>query len=522
MLERAALNYYQNLKDYYSFAKVKLGAKNLMVVDMLVSMPRGAFDQRMRDIDGLTLKIHEYLSAREVRKNLENCELDIEQSSQNSAKKSPENWEKWDKANVREMRRIYNNYAAVPFDLYRQIVRAESMGPTLQKKLIAKGDKAAAIEQISHVIDIVRQEADYKQKLYKTKSGYEALLKNHVYDISEAELDLLHDDIIDILKNSFSSKPPQWGQDIEQPCTALSKRDLMWLGTLLLQQLGFDFQTGRLIISRTQPFCGGTNKDARILVRCSDPPRFFTTLSDVLYQGARGLYMQHIPANWADQPVGSLSGMPTVDAASLLLENFIGSSPAFFQFLEKEIKTLPSTPSDETYRAGNLLKLKNDLLEKRGPGEPIRNFSDLYLNIIITKIEQDLIDGDLKVTEIEDRWISDLQQNFSLKPDEIRGANNALNFMNMPELFNGKFGSKAAQNISYLTAAQIHSYMLEDIMDFDHLIASGEFTLITQWLDKKLFSKAHSFTFKDLLHKSSDSSALRTDVLKTYIRDKAQ
>ena len=503
---------YNDLKDYYAYAKVLLGAKNLMFIDFMVSMPRGAFDQRMQDIDVITLKIHDYLSAPFLKEQIQKCE--------DSIMNNPQDWSVWDRANIREMGDIHKNYAALPQDLYSRYVRIQSTGRRIQKLAQASyktsQDMDKGLSYLEDVVETMREIAKFKQDAFEADTLYGALTSHRFDDISSRDIETLNNDIKHIYKTTAQIEKPQLLEIQEQPASPLSKRDIMWLSTLLLQQFGFDFQNGRLIVSQSHAFCGGTNLDARILVRCEDPPRFFHTISDVLYQGARGIYMQHIPAEWAHQPVGSLSGMPTVDAYALLLEHFIGSSHAFFAYLEKEIKTLPSAPDDDTYDALELFKMKRDLIDHHSFGNTTYNFNDLMLNIVISDIEKDLVQGELDVKDIHDRWVSDLDELFDMKHD---GQN--YNFLDISDWFIGQFGSKIAQNISYLTASQIYDSLSERIMDFDHLIAAGEFETITSWLDKHMFSKAHSRTYSELLANVTSSSRLKTDSLHEKTKLKA-
>lgn len=499
---------YEELKEHYSHAQVMLGAKNLMMIDMMVSMPRGAFDQRMKDIDILTLKIHDYLSADYVMDRLESCLTD--------QRLKADSWGVWDTANLREMHKIYRSCAALPQDLYSRLIHLQSAGRHIQTRALKSNDRKAAHQHLDKCINVLRDVAARKQEEFQTPSKYGGLLTGLIDDLSEKDVAVLNDDIMTLLHKPGTRRKPSWGKNIEQPASPLSKRDIMWLGTLLLQQFGFDFQNGRLIVSQGQAYCGGTHVDARILVRCSDPPRFFTTLSDILYQGGRGIYMQHIPRQWANQPVGSLSGLPCVDACALLFENFIGSSQPFFAFLEKEIKTLPSDPGDGIYSALNLTKMKNELFEKHKSSDSTRNLNDLLLNAIITKIESDLIDRQLEMADLPERWRADIESVF-----DVDARQSGIDYLDITSWFTGRFGEKAAQNIAYVSASQIYASMQENIMDFDHLISAGEFDPITQWLHQKLFSKARSMPFTQLLRRASSSPRLKTGILKDFIQEKA-
>ena len=110
----------QELKEYYSRAKTMLGAKSLMVIDMMATMPKGAFSQRVHDIDIMAVQIHECFCADFIGESLVKCREDIIQN--------PKEWEQWDKANLLEMEKIYNHYASIPADLFSKFVHIQSSG----------------------------------------------------------------------------------------------------------------------------------------------------------------------------------------------------------------------------------------------------------------------------------------------------------------------------------------------------------------------------------------------------------
>ena len=504
---------YKKLKDFYSYTKVMLGAKSLMTVDMMISMPRGAINQRMRDIDVLTLRIHEYIADPTIGEKLDICEQDMERNT--------DYWSKWDLANLRQMRKIYTSYSALPIDIFSKVVRYQNLGLHVQAKFIKDNDQDSMKAYLEDVVQTMREVAKRKQEAFETETLYEGLLKGYVDDISEKECDRLNDSILETVSKQNMTrlapeKKPSWSIEPE-----LSKRDMMLLGTLMLQDFDFDFNYGRLIVSQGQSYCGGTNLDARILVKCSDPPDFFVTLGDMLYQGGRGLYMQNIPQKWAEQPVGSLSVMPSVSAISLLLEHFIGSSFEFYEYLSSQIKTMPSAPGDSTYSAANMFKLKQELIDHHPPGTSTRNLKDLLLNILTTNIEKDLVSGKLDIDEIQERWMHDLKQTFDLEDIDKDDHQKLQQYWHVPIWFTGQYGAKMSQNISYVMAAQIYRSLQENIMDFDHVIQAGEFKVIKDWLNKNLFSHAHSLTFPELLKATTGTRDLDARLMHEIASGKA-
>lgn len=498
---------YKKLKFFYAYTRVMMGAKNLMNFDMMVSMPHGTFQQRMRDIEILTLRIYEYLADPTIHEKIRQCEDDFE--------KNPDYWTDWDRANLEQMKKIHLFYAALPIELFSKTVKMQSSGRHIKARLLKENDPAKITQYLSSVVETMREVAKRKADYFELDDLYQALFREHVDDFSTADLDRFHTDLANsISKITPLERPAGSATDkVMEPTQRISKRDMMQFGAVLLKKLGFSFDIGRLIVTEYQPYCAGTSMDARILVRCSDPPNFFTTLNDILYHGARGIYMQHIPENWSDQPVASLKCLPSVDACSCLFDTVIGGSRAFYDFLEHELEFLPSIPGDGSYSASNLFALKQKL-NKFHAMESSLPLNMIKRNILITNIEKDLIRGDLEPANLQERWQQDMTSEFG-------DSDNIPSLTSVTEWFTGNLGAKASQNISYLMSLQIYQGLRGDISNLDDLIANGQFAQIMSWLDETLFSKANKVSFKELVNDISNSDNLNTDIINAFYTQQA-
>src|SRR5690606_2516069 len=137
-------------------------------------------------------------------------------------------------------------------------------------------------------------------------SPYEALLLGYASDLSLDKMDTLYDALLEPLaKLRDEALNKQKSQPQPLPLEGdFTRGDQMWLNKTILEILGFDFSRGAIQITSVAPTAGGTPDDVRVLVRCGEGENFLDSLEDTLYQGARGLYLQNLPAEWASQPVG--------------------------------------------------------------------------------------------------------------------------------------------------------------------------------------------------------------------------
>jgi carboxypeptidase Taq len=261
------------------------------------------------------------------------------------------------------MRRIHSHLAALPPDLYIASVQVANEGRKRHAAALDTGNWGDAAPYMQQVVDLARKTADLKQKKFNTDTPYRSLLLGYASDIGSLDIDTLYDNLLKPLK---AIKDKALVKQNSQPAPLslegdFSRGDQMWLNKTLLEMMGFDFTRGSLQVSALSPMTAGSTDDARILVRCGEDSTFLDSLEDTLYQGARGLYLQNLPADWKSQPVGQDAGTLMLNAVSLLYETIIGRTPQFFDFIAVRAEGVFRQFRNKSFEPENLYRPeKND------------------------------------------------------------------------------------------------------------------------------------------------------------------
>ncbi len=503
---------YNDLKFYFSNLNTMFSIRNTLAIDMMTAMPAGSLNRRINDISSITKRIYAESTTPTVTNLLDKVEAE--------AAKNPDNWEEMDKANLEEMRRIHSHLSALPPELYIASVRVANEGRKLHAAAMKKNSWEEAQPYIEKVVDLYRKIAALKQKKFNTPTPYRALLIGYASDISDRQMDELYDGLLEPLKKLYAESLEK--QKTEEKGIPLdgdfSKADQMWLNRTVLEMMGFDFERGGLYVSNLSPMTGGNPEDVRILVRCGDSNNFLDSLEDTLYQGARGLYYQNLPEDWITQPVGQDQGAIMLNSLSLLYETIIGRTPQFFDFISVRAEGVFRQFKNKSFEPENLYKLKK-IINQTTLRNNADELSKIFHDILRYRIERDLINGDLEVKDIPERWNAESKELLGSEPTTLsEGA------LQNPDWFTGRFGFIPTNTLSHIIAAQLHETLYEQIEDLPTQIQQGNLGVIGDWIKTNIHDTGRSQgtfeTIKNLTGQELNSDALLKHLERRYLSAK--
>ena len=295
------------------------GAISMLHWDAAAMMPAGGAAARGEQLATLRVIAHQHLTAPAIG------DLVAEAEGESAA------LDDWQRANLREMCRRRLHAAALPAPLVEAESHACSECEAAWRNARAQNDFAAVLPLLERVLRLEREIGAVKAELLGS-SPYEALLDQYEPGGSVAEINRLFDelagflpDLLDAVLSRQAALPltpiPSGSFPVE-----LQRR----VGMQLMEQIGFDFEHGRLDVS-AHPFCGGTPDDVRITTRY-DESDFARALIGVLHETGHALYQRGLPAQWRLQPVGRARGMAVHESQSLFLEMQVCRSRAFLTF----------------------------------------------------------------------------------------------------------------------------------------------------------------------------------------------
>jgi carboxypeptidase Taq len=503
---------YNDLKFYFSNLNTLFSIRGTLAVDMMTAMPTGGLQRRINDISAITKRIYAETTTPAVTKLLEQVE--------NAADKDSSNWSEWDLANLREMRRIYSHLAALPPDLYIASVQVANEGRKRHAAAKLANDWSQTAPYVQQVVDLYRRVAELKQKTFGTDTLYRALLLGYASDIGTTKIDPLYDNLLEPLsKLRNEALEKQKSQPAPLPLDGdFSRGDQMWLNRTVLEMMGFDFDRGALLVTSLSPMMGGSPDDARILVRCGENNTFLDSLEDTLYQGARGLYMQNLPADWRTQPVGQDMGTLMNNSLSILYETIIGRTPQFFEFIAVRAEGVFRQFKNKSFEPENLYRLKKIITDT-----PVRNNADelskIFHDLLRYRIEKDLINGNLAVKDLPERWNEESRKLLGKTPQNLsEGA------LQNPDWFSGRFGFIATNTLSHIVAAQLQDKLFTELNDLPDNIQHGNLRPAGEWLKQNIHSKGRSVGTMEMLESVTGSPVSEKFLLKhlerRYLSDK--
>ena len=340
-------------------------------------------------------------------------------------------------------------------------------------------------------------------------------------DISDRQMDDLYEGLLSPLKDLYAKaiEKQKTEAKAEELDGDFSKADQMWLNQTVLEIMGFDFNRGGLHVSNLSPMTGGNPEDVRILIRCGDSNNnFLDSLEDTLYQGARGLYYQNLPNDWITQPAGQDLGSIMLNSLSFLYSTVIGRTPQFFDFISVRAEGVFRQFKNKSFEPENLYQIKK-LITQTSKRNEADELSKIFHDILRYRIERDLINGDLEVKDIPERWNAESKDLLGIEPTNL--AEGALQ---NPDWFTGRFGFIPTNTLSHMIAAQLHETLYDNIEDLPTQIQKGNISPINDWLKDNIHNKGRSSgTFeliKDVTGKELSSEALLKHLERRYLSAK--
>ncbi|HEU4839742.1 MAG TPA: hypothetical protein VFS88_10095 [Micavibrio sp.] len=502
---------YNDLKYYFAGLNTLFSIRGMLAMDMMTAMPQGGLNRRLLDISAITKRIYAETTTNAVTRLLGQVE---EQAQANEG-----DWSEWDLANLREMRRIHSHLSALPPDIYIASVQVASEGR--KRHAAAAGQSWKDIQPyISQVVDLYRRIGELKQKKFNVKSPYKALLLGYASDISIQQMDALYDSLLEPLAD-IRDRAIEKEKGLKPPMPLdgdFSRGDQMWLNKTILEIMGFDFSRGTLQVTGLSPMAGGSPDDVRILVRCGDSDTFLDSMEDTLYQGARGLYLQNLPQDWATQPVGQDLGSLIMNAQSTLYETIIGRTPQFFDFISTRAEGVFRQFRNKSFEPENLYRLRkiiNPTVRRNDADELTKVFHD----VMRYHIERDLINGALDVADLPERWNEESRKYLGIAPEHVSEGP-----LQNPDLFTGRFGFIPTNTLSHIMAAALHDKLFEEMDDLPTMIAFGDLRPINAWLKKNIHARGRSTGSIELVEaltgKALSAAPLLRHLERRYLSDR--
>ncbi len=484
---------YEALLDHYEQISNVNAANSLLSWDQEVMMPEGGTPARSQQKSALSSLSHDLLTEEQVGEwldELEDADLDDEQA-----------------AVVREIRRQYERADRVPSDLVAEI--SEKTSEALPKWKEAKEEDDFSI--FAPILeDLVELKREYAEHIDPDKDAYEVLFADYEpyldLDTAERVLERLREELVPLIEDVRESDV-----ELADPFTGEFDVDTQEeLARDVLDTLGYDFEHGR-IDTAPHPFSTGNQFDARVTTRfdAEDP---LGALTSTIHEFGHARYTLGLPREQYGSPLGESRDLTVHESQSRLWENHVGRSRVFWEkFLPAMKERFPqledATPED-AYEAAN--EVYEDNLVRVEADE-----LTYHMHIIVRfEIERELIEGDLDVEDVPERWNDKYEEYLGVRPEtDAEGCLQDIHWSH------GSFGYFPTYSLGSVLAAQIYDALEDDVGDVDEKVRSGNFDVIADWLEEHVHRHGARYTTPELVEEAT-GEAYNADHFVDHVTEK--
>jgi carboxypeptidase Taq len=459
---------WQETKEQFLSYVKKMTAYNealsLIFWDLRTGAPKNGVEQRSEVIGMLSSDVFEMSTSSEMAAYLAKLTPQMQQLDIVTQKL------------LEECQKEYDRNKKIPAEEYKEYVILQSKAESIWEEAKEKADFAMFQPYLEQLVQFNKRFIKYWG--YET-NPYNTLLDMYEPGITVEVLDRvfgeLREQIVPLVhKISEASNKPK----TDFLYTEFPKEKQKQFSLEILEQMGYDFQSGRLD-ETVHPFAIGLNPgDVRVTTRY-DENDWRTAIFGTIHEGGHALYEQNISEELIGTPLCTGTSMGIHESQSLFYENFVGRNYSFWKNNYSLLKQYANGQFDdvsleEFYQAINeakpsLIRIEADELT-------------YALHIIIRyEIEKGLFNGEIEVKNLPEIWNQKYEEYLGICPE-----NNGEGVLQDVHWAGGSFGYFPSYALGYMYAAQFKTAMLKEIPQFDQLLESGDLKPIKQWLTKNV------------------------------------
>ncbi|MCO6430915.1 MAG: carboxypeptidase M32 [Deltaproteobacteria bacterium] len=361
---------------------------------------------------------------------------------------------------------------------------------------------------LEKLVELARQEADLTGY---SEHPYDALLE--VYE-PFSRLSKIKPVLLELgggLRQLIDQIPAK-GQDLssakEEDYLAENQHQL---NLAIASDLGFESDEGRLDVT-AHPFASDMGPyDYRITTRY-DETDFLSAVFSTLHETGHALYEMGLPKEYLGSACGRAISLGIHESQSRFWENCVGRSKPYARYLHRLLgRYLPEAAEnfseEQLYRAAN--KVQPSLI--RVEADEVTYSLHVVIRMLL---EEQLISGNLAVSELPDAWNDQYKNHLGLDvPADCDGVLQDVHW------YTGSFGYFPTYAFGNIYGAMMHRKMRSDIPEMDSLIENGEFAQILSWLRERVHKFGTRFEAAELASRASGMPVSSQPFL-DYLREK--
>ncbi|XKE93371.1 carboxypeptidase M32 [Metaplanococcus flavidus] len=411
---------------------------------------------------------------------------------------------------VEEARKQYDLSKKIPADEYKEFVILQSKAESVWETAKDTDDFSLFQPYLEKMVATTKKMIGYWGE--KNGSAYNTLLDQYEPGMTTEILDEVFGDLRSriiplVQKIADSPNKPQtdflYHQFPQEAQESFSDK--------ILEQLGYDFDAGRLD-ETVHPFMIGINRqDVRITTKY-DEKDFRTAVFGTIHECGHALYEQNIGEELSGTLVETGASMGIHESQSLFFENFVGRSEKFWEKNYEMLKMFSpeqfgQVSQEEFIRAINeskpsLIRIEADELT-------------YALHIMIRyELEKGLFNGELEVKDLPQLWNDKYEEYLGVRP-----SNNSEGVLQDVHWAGASFGYFPSYALGYMYAAQFKNAMLKDLPNYDELLAAGDIAPIRNWLTENVHKHGSMKKPLEILEQAT-GEGLNAEHLAKYLEEK--
>jgi len=398
-------------------------------------------------------------------------------------------------ANLREIKRDYDQATKLPKALVEEIARCSSLGMDAWKDAKKNSDFKTFLPWLEKTVELNRKKAECLGLPEGGKEHYDALLDIYEPGMTAAKTEAIFKPFRDQLVPLIRKVTELRSIPSDRPARAMTPiEDQKKFATLICEKIGFDFQAGRIDES-AHPFCEGVGPGDTRMTNRYRPDGWADALGTAMHESGHALYEQGLPKqDRFGQPLAEAISLGIHESQSRMWENQVGRSLAFWKWAITQAHksfgaALMAYSAEDVYKAVNLVKPNLIRVES----------DELTYNLHIMlrfDLERAMISGNLSPRDLPGVWNDRIYKDLGLQvPDDRRGCLQDVHWSM------GALGYFPTYTFGNLYAAQLWESMEKDIKNRDEKMAAGEFSPILSWLRDNIHRHGRQFSAEELCKK---------------------
>ena len=276
----------------------------------------------------------------------------------------------------------------------------------------------------------------------------------------------------------------------------------------LMVAFGLPTAASRLDVS-SHPFCTTIgHDDMRITSRFREDD-FLYGLGSLLHELGHALYEYHLPKPYRGTACGSVYSLGMHESQSRLIENCVGRSKSFAEYLAKTCKDRckQDISAEEIYKSQNFIS--SSLI--RVDADEVTYSLHIVIRMLL---EIDLLTCVLPVKDLPEAWKELYCTYLDIVPTtDTQGVLQDVHW------FSGAIGYFPTYALGNVYDGMLLQTLKGDLPNFDSIIQSGEFAPISTWLKANVHVKATQTSSRSLM-KNITGQELSSAPFVQYIAEK--